>query len=85
MRRVSAREKIGSDYGWICNVRFLDNKGVEVSSYNPNPYGSRSNGREIMLADDEQLVGVYGQYGKKEMDHFFYSFGFIVRKLIVRS
>ena len=67
-------------------IQFKDGNGNEVTGY--NPYNLKKEMREIGLAENEELIGVYGSYelhnengdgDEYEDEHNFTSFGFIVK------
>ena len=55
----------------------MDANGNEVKSYNPHGLGRGV--IEHSLAENEELVGVYGVYNKRNSWYYFKSFGFLVR------
>ena len=55
-------------------MTFLDKNGDEIGCYNPEK--NIKNGPVHEIADDEELIGVYGVRNKQKC---FSSFGFIVK------
>ena len=58
----------------IYRVTFLDGKGKEIEKYHPKWFGQGGIVHE--LAENEELIGIYGVKDKQD---YFTSFGFIVK------
>ena len=65
--------------GGVWNMAFLDADCATIQRYNPAQTQER--GRQIILAPDEQLVGIYGAFGTFDIDitECFKCLGFIVK------
>ena len=74
--RQAAAEQMDNEGGHVYRMRFLDGEGNEVAAY--NPFNRKEDCREIRLADNEQLIGIYGAFGD-EYDYWIRSLGFIVK------
>ena len=62
IRSVKASEGVHPSNGWILRLSFIDENGREAYVYNPR---HRNEGQiEHRLADNEELLGVYGIYRK---------------------
>ena len=59
---------------WICILSFGKKDGTEITKLQ---LSSSSHGPEIVLADDEEIIGIYGS---KEVSTLFSQLGFIVWK-----
>ena len=59
---------------WVGDMNFWDSKGALICRYNPD--NSSLNLSRNKLAENEELIGVYGVKGMKDG---FSSFGFLVR------
>ena len=70
IRAVSARDI--KDY--TGNIKFLDSRENELYSYNPGSWRSKTVTHQI--AENEELIGVYGV---KDKEAYLTSFGFIVK------
>ena len=58
----------------MCRLRFFNNLGAEIASYNPKHFSYKCTMH--VVADDEELIGVYGSMGP----HYISSLGFLVKK-----
>ena len=64
-------------------MRFLDKDGKEVVTYNPfNEVDEIDECREIKLAENEELIGVYGTYDKLDQPPNISTLGFVVKVLL---
>ena len=70
------RKVIAGSQNWnfIRYLKFYDSKHKQVGAFNPNSHICEE--KEQVLAENEELYGVYGVKDKK---NYFSSFGFIVK------
>jgi len=69
---ISAVKAISHGNG-VDSIRFLNEADVVISQWNPKNYG---HGRKIDIAENEEIVGVYGHQNTGKT---FRNFGFIVK------
>ena len=75
MREVGAQDgQALRNSNWVGDINFWDEESKLISRYNPD--GTNLNLSRHKLAENEQLIGVYGVKGIKES---FSSFGFLVK------
>ena len=77
IKRVIATDADGN-WASVTRVKLMNKQGRELGIYDPYPYGDidKIQGKEHQLADNEDLIGVYGVMDKNDS---FSAFGFIVR------
>ena len=61
IRAVRAYQGKGQRRGYLYRMSFIDGDGNEAYCYNPD--NDQDDQTEYRLADNEELIGVYGVYG----------------------
>ena len=75
IKRVQSGDNNGS-FDCTYGVKFMDKDGNQMSIYDPNNNMNLQPGAVHEIADNEELIGVYGV---KDKERWFSAFGFIVK------